>query len=136
MIWDLPFSTHTRFLEPLSPVPHLDAVLSGRHIGFLQGLLCSKKSLIRLIFSSSCQDQQAATGQNLQYLKQKYKKQTLLSLASEKNRIKNTGIYPLSNDETWKLGLLEEISLVKKEHLELEFDADHLEEILELICSE
>ena len=80
--------------------------------------------------------QQAATGQNLQYLKQKYKKQNLLSLASEMNRIKNARIYPLSNDETWKLGLLEEISLVKKEHLQVEFDADHLEEILELICSE
>ena len=93
MIWDLPFSTHTRFMESLSPVPHLEAVLSGRHIGFLQGLLCL--------------DQQAATWQNLQYLKQKYKKQNLLSLVSEKNRIKNTRIYPLSNDDTWKLGFLE-----------------------------
>jgi hypothetical protein len=29
-----------------------------------------------------------------------------------------------------------EISLVKKEHLEIEFDADDLEDILESICSE
>ena len=30
MIWDLPHPTHTRFLESLSPVPHLETVLHSR----------------------------------------------------------------------------------------------------------
>ena len=46
MIWDLPAPTHTCYLESLSPVPHLEAVLTGRYIGFIQNLLCSKKSLL------------------------------------------------------------------------------------------
>ena len=38
MVWDLPPPTHKNLLEPLSPVPHLESVLIGRYIGFLQSL--------------------------------------------------------------------------------------------------
>ena len=34
IIWDLPHPTHTRFLESLSPVPHLESTLYARYIGF------------------------------------------------------------------------------------------------------
>ena len=39
MIWDLPPPTHKYLLESLSPVPHLESVLTGRYIGFLENLL-------------------------------------------------------------------------------------------------
>ena len=56
IIWDLPHSTHTRFLEYLCPVPHLESVLHGRSIGFIQSLSRSSKQLIRFLFYSCSQD--------------------------------------------------------------------------------
>ena len=52
IIRDLPHPTHTRYLESFSPVPHLEAVLMGRYMGFIDNLAKSKKSLLRLIFNS------------------------------------------------------------------------------------
>ena len=76
MIWDLPHSTHTRFVEPLSPVPHLEAVLMSRYIGFVENLMKTKKSLLRLILNSCCADLSSQTGQNMEFLLKKYKKLT------------------------------------------------------------
>ena len=49
--------------------------------------------------------------------------------------IKNTRVYNLPEDETWKVGLIEELSLIKKNHLDISFENDDLEEILEVICT-
>ena len=135
IIWDLPHATHTRFLESLSPVTHLESVLTGRYIGFLQSLKESGKSLLRLLFSSCSSDLISVTGQNVRYLMDKYKKASIKSLVLSKNRIKNSRVYSPPVEEAWKLNLIEEIALVKKTHLELNFDEKNLEEILEYICT-
>ena len=46
IVWELPFATHTRFLESLSPVPHLESVLTGRYLGFLNNFLRSDNFLL------------------------------------------------------------------------------------------
>ena len=135
MIWDLPPPTHTRYLESLSPVPHLEAVLTGRYIGFIQNLMNSKNPLLRLTFSSSCNDLNSLTGQNLQYLLQKYNKLTYHALVADKISIKKSRVYSLPDDESWKINLIEEISLIKKEHLEIDFDLENLDKVLEYICT-
>ena len=135
MIWDLPAPTHTCYLESLFPVPHLEAVLTGRYIGFIQNLACSGKSLLRLLFSSCSSDQNSLTGQNLQYLLLKYKKLTLSSLLADKQSIKSARVYPMTDDKSWKLKLMEEICLIRKGHLEIEFDSENLENILDYICT-
>ena len=135
MIWDLPAPTHTCYLESLSPVPHLEAVLTGRYIGFIQNLACSGKSLLRLLFSSCSSAQNSLTGQNIHYLMSKYKKPTLSSLLAEKHLIKSTRVYPMTDDASWKLKLMEEICLIKKGHLEIDFDSEDLENILDYICT-
>ena len=127
MIWDLPAPTHTCYLESLSPVPHLEAVLTGRYIGFIQNLACSGKSLLRLLFSSCSSAQNSLTGQNIQYL--------LSKLLAEKQIIKSTRVYPMTDDASWKLKLMEEICLIKKGHLEIDFDSEDLENILDYICT-
>jgi hypothetical protein len=135
MIWDLSAPTHTCYLESLSPVPHLEAVLTGRYIGFIQNLACSVKSLLRLLFSSCSSDQNSLTGQNLQYLLLKYKKLTLSSLLADKQSIKSATVYPMTDDKSWKLELMEEICLIRKGHLEIEFESENLENILDYICT-
>ena len=52
IIRDLPHATHTRFLESFSPVPHLESVLAGRYIGFIQNLKTSDKPALSLLFNS------------------------------------------------------------------------------------
>ena len=127
MIWDLPRSTHTRFVESLSPVPHLEAVLMSRYIGFVENLLGSKKSLVRMIFHFCSSDLSSLTGQNIHFLKDKYEKSTVKELITAKNAVKNTGVYPLQNQEAWKEILIEEIALSNTEELQ---------EILEFVCTE
>ena len=135
IIWDLPHPTHTRFLESLSPVPHLESVLLGRYIGFIENLLLTKNNLLQLIFNSCSADLHSLTGQNLAYLLQKYKKPSFPALTADKRIIKKERIYPFLKEETWKLNLMEEISLLKKSHLEIDFNFDDLEEILEYVCT-
>ena len=54
----------------------------------------------------------------------------------DKQSIKAARIYPLHRDEFWKTNIIEEITLLKKGLLDIDFDLDNLEEILEHICTE
>ena len=74
IIWDLPHATHTRFLESLCPVPHLESVLTGRAIGFLQNLKNSNKDLTKLLFHSCSVDLSSVTGRNMNFLLVKHGK--------------------------------------------------------------
>ena len=136
IIWDLPHPTHTRFLESLSTVPHLEAVLIGRYIGFIENLAKSKKSLLKLIFNSCSSDHSSLTGQNLAHLLLKYGKSSVKELTMDKQSIKTARVYPLQNDEVWKTNLIEEITLMKIGLLDIDFDLDNMTEILENICTE
>ena len=136
IIWDLPHSTHTRFLESLSPVPHLESVLAGRYIGFINNLSKSNKSLLKLLYNSCCSDLGSLTGQNLYYLLQKYNKDSIAGLMLDKNTLKKARVYQLSENEHWKTNIIEELSLIKKGQLENNFDEDFLEEILDYVCTD
>ena len=136
MIWDLPHATHTRFVEPLSPVPHLEAVLMSRYIGFVENLMKTKKSLLRLILNSCFADLSSQTGQNLKFLLMKYKKLSAKELILSRREVKCAPVYPISSEEKWKVNLAEQISLIKAGLIDIDFDSEDLEEILEHICSE
>ena len=43
-------------------------------------------------------------------------------------------VYALSPDENWKVKLITEIDLQKKNHLEINFDQEDLSFILDFIC--
>ena len=76
------------------------------------------------------------TGQNLKFLLQKYSKQNMTALFSEKDVIKNSRVYILQENELWKVNLIEDFSLVKKNLLELPFEIESLDEILDDICTQ
>ena len=50
--------------------------------------------------------------------------------------MKKGRVYTLPEEENWKITLMKEITLVKKGLLNAEFEEDHLEEILEAICTD
>ena len=136
IIWNLPHPTHTRFLEALSPVPHLESVLFARYIGFAENLLKSDKPPVKLLFDCLRFDLSSQTGQNLQFLLRKYNKTSMLELIDEKYNIKKARVALFSENENWKLNLIQEVSLVKKGFLEIDFEEVLLEEILEFVCTD
>ena len=108
----------------------------GRYIGFMENLAKSQKNSLRLIFSSCSVDQGSVTGQNVAHLLQKYGKLSVQELTMDKQSIKVARIYPLQREELWKTSMIEEITLLKKGLVDIDFDLDNLEQILELICTE
>ena len=125
IIWDLPFATHTRFLESLSPVPHLESVLTGRYLGFLNNFLKSNNLALGLIFSNCVSNISSQTGQNIKYMMDKHKMDSLANLVDEKTKLKKLRIYTLPEEENWKISLLKEIALFKKGQLDIDFDEKH-----------
>ena len=134
IIWNLPYATHTRFLEDLCPVQHLEHVLISRYIGFIQNLTKSSKGILRLIFGSCMSNQSSVTGKNLQYLFTKFQIQSVHQLFGLKSKIRGMKVYALPPDENWKVKLITEIALQKKNHLEIDFDQEDLSFILDFIC--
>ena len=108
----------------------------GRYIGFIENLAKSQKSLLKLIFNSCSMDQGSLTGRNVAHLLQKYGKLSVAELTMDKQSIKVARVYPLQRDEFWKIAMIEEITLLKKGLVDIDFDLDNLTEILEHICTE
>ena len=134
LIWELPYATHTRLLEDLCPVQHLEHVLLSRYIGFIQNLCKSNKEILCLIFKSCLSNYRSVTGRNLFYLFKKFDIQTIHQLFNVKAKLKDMRVYDLPDEEKWKIKLIAEICLIRKNHLEIEFDQEHLNQILDLIC--
>ena len=76
------------------------------------------------------------TGQNLHFLMQKFNKVNIDQLILDKQKLKNLWVNSLPEEENWKVNLIEEISLLKKNQLDIEFDPEQLETILDYVCTD
>ena len=65
-----------------------------------------------------------------------HKKFFMADLIGEKQVLRKKRIYTLPEAEEWKVKLIKEIALIKKEYLEVEFDEQDLDDILELLCQD
>ena len=110
MIWDLPFASHKRFVESMTEVPHLQSMLHGRYIGFLENLRNSKKVHLQVLFNMCKLDQCSNTGQNISYLLKTCELNDLNDLIKNRHSIKNGRINPLEEGEDWKVQMIEELS--------------------------
>ena len=99
IVWRLPSGTHTRFLESLSSVPHLESVLFGRYIGFVENLEKTEHVILDLLFSTFKYDSSSQTGSNIKYLLDKFKLITLADLVKEKQNLKRNRVNKLLEDE-------------------------------------
>ena len=66
---------------------------------------------------------------------QKFKKTSIDQLILDKQELKSLRVYSLPDEEKWKVKLIEEISLLKKNQLDIEFDTEQLETILDYVCT-
>ena len=67
---------------------------------------------------------------------QKFKKDSIDQLIMDKQKLKNLRVYSLPEEENWKVNLIEEISLLKKNQLDIAFDPEQLETILDYVCTD
>ena len=135
MVWDLPPPTHKRFLESLSPAPHLESTLDSRYLGFAHGLVKSEKCIVKLIITTVKSDLGTMTGHNLNFIMLKYKQTSIGNMLSRSSEVKWNRVNPVVVDEEWKLALIEEISLARKDFINIDFDDSDLEEFLEYVCT-
>ena len=65
-----------------------------------------------------------------------HKKFSMSDLIGKKQVLRKKRIYTLPEAEEWKVKLIMEIALIKKEHLEVEFDEQDLDDIIGLLCQD
>ena len=136
IIWDLPFATHKRFVESLTDVPHLQSMLHGRYIGFIENIRNSKKPQLQILFHLCKSNFSTNTGKNIGFLSKVYEKFSLNSLIESKHMIKKNRVNPLEEGEDWKINIIEELSLAKFGFLEIDLNENDIEVMLELIATE
>ena len=108
MIWDLPFSTHKRFVESMVELPHLQSMLHGRYIGFMENLSSTIKPHLQIIFTMCLSDQSCNTGENLPYLLNLYETYDLRTLILKKHTVKINRVNPILEGEEWKCQMIKE----------------------------
>ena len=137
IVWGLPHNAHKKFIESLSPVPHLQSVLAGRYVGFLQSLETSENLILNLLFKS-CKDNLATqTGHNICHLMKSYNVSRFDELLAHRSVIKSSRIYLLDDAEKWKIGLIGDIARILKGISSFDIlEDDELISILKSVCTD
>ena len=73
---------------------------------------------------------------NIRYLCQKFKFRNLNKLFRGKPHLNQSRVHSLAEDEKWKPPLIKELALLKKNFLSIDFDEEHLTEILDHVCTQ
>ena len=66
----------------------------------------------------------------------KFKVEPLADMVKEKHMLKKGRVYPLPENEAWKIPLIKVLALHQKGHLDIYFGTTELEDILGLICTD
>ena len=83
-----------------------------------------------------CQnDLSSQTGQNIRTLLNLYDIEDLTSLLKQGQTIKKMRVNPLEDDEDWKVNILEELCLAQNGLIELNFNTDEIEMIIDLVAT-
>ena len=91
---------------------------------------------MKIIFSVVKSDLSTMTGQNLNFLLVKYNMPSTESMLSRRCEVKWSRVNPLEEEDNWKVTLIEEICLAKKDFIDINFCEEDLEEILKFVCTD
>ena len=127
---NLPYNSHNRFFESMNTIPHLQSTLHSRYIGFIGNIIQSKKPHMKIMSNLCIHNLTTVTGRNIEFLMSTYSCQSISELMSMKYDIKNRRVYELQDEEKWKIPLLEELCLVNNQNLDLDFDEEFIQTIL------
>ena len=98
----------------------------------MSNILKSEKPHMKIILNLCKDNMKTVTGRNLNLLKSKYNCDSINDLISMKGDIKHQRVHALSEDEQWKIPLIEELCLVKNNNLDLDFDEKFIDSTLKM----
>ena len=133
LMLDLPRETHRRLIEPLSEVTHAKILMIKRFLTFLQQIQKSSKTASKFLLETILQDTRSTTGLNLRNILLLTNKSNVHEL--EPNDAISLNYNQISDDEKWKIPIIQELIEMKYENLDVEnFIKQELDEILEHLC--
>ena len=133
LMLDLPRETHRRLIEPLSEVTHAKILMIKRFLTFLQQIQKSTKTASKFLLETILQDTRSTTGSNLRNIFLLTNNSKVREL--EPNDAISLNYNQISDDEKWKIPIIQELIEMKNENLDVEnFRKQELDEILERLC--
>ena len=134
VMYDLPLQTHRYFVERISRKPHARSMIMKRFLRFCELILKSKKKALKTVFVIIRRNVNSVTGRNLRKLMFMTGKTDISELSSDD--IINTEYKPVPIDEEWRIGMLEELMMVKHGERAIEnFSKEEIEEMIEFVSS-
>ena len=133
IMFDLPWGTHRRLIEPLTGDTHVSRILVKRYMSFIDKIKKSSKSSLKQLLEVVKKDVRLTTGHNMRSIMMLAEKNTV-----EELEVGNVDFdyFKLEDDEEWKVKIAQEIIDVRHGGLEVPgMEADELKEILDYICT-
>ena len=133
IMFDLPWATHRRLIEPLTGDKHVSRILVRRYMSFINKIEKSSKSSLKQLLEVVKNDVRLTTGHNLRSIMMLAEKNTIEDLEVENA---DFDYYKLEENEEWKANIAQEIIDIRHGGLEVPgMEADELKEILDYICT-
>ena len=136
LIWDLPHQTHKNFIEQLIDFPHLQSMLHSRYIGFVWSVKNSMKDEVKLLYNICKYDQTSVTGSNLKHLMDSYELSSVEKLFENRFNIARNIVNPMSENDLWKVSLLEELVEIKDGRKAVQLTKQEIEDIIFIVTTQ
>ena len=134
IMYNLPYSTHRFFVQPVSGKTHIKRVLLERFLGFLTQIRNSRKKLPSKLFGVVCRDTGSITGSNLRKIMLLQGKHTIEEISV--TELSSFEYHPVEPGDQWKIGLVRELLEIREENFVVEnLRTDEVEDILEYLCT-
>ena len=145
-MWNLPYSTHKRFIETLGGT-HAQVKIYANYIGFIQSMRKSSKSVVIYLLEKIKKDMNTMTGQNIRHILEQSGESNIFRINHKefKHKFKFAN---LPAEETWKVNIIKELTDLKhsvyvltndgeeaSDEPPIEFNQEELDEILDYVCT-
>ena len=135
LVWGVPRSTHTYFVEHLLGLglPTVSHKLKCQYVGYFQKLKGSASKEVRILSEIVARDAQSVTGRNLQKIKQEY---SLDPWSSPVSSFKQTDVsQPIPETDSWRIEFLGKL-LAQRIEMELcDDDSTETSKLIDSLCS-
>ena len=131
IMFNLPWATHRKLIEPLTGAAHIRRTLGWRYLTFIRNIQKSEKKPLRNLLNLVKSDARTRTGSNLRRL-------MILSGKNTIEEVLDSNIdfvyHKLEEDQNWKVNMLAEIiDVLNGEKIIEDSETDDLTDILEYL---
>ena len=132
VMFNLPWGTHRKLLEPLTGAAHLRRILVQRYMNFIRNIQNSNKKSLRNLLSLVMNDVRTTTGSNLRTIMQWSENRSIEEILEKKVDIE---YHAIEAQEAWKVEMIKEIVDAKEGYTDLSLDSEQMTQILDYLCT-